>query len=79
MRKYLANGGYSHDDTRSFAARVFRSGVGALERAAGQQPFALIVDTYEPHERGLRLAITSGNTAIAGIAVPSRPCPATSA
>ena len=50
MRKYLANGGYSHDDTRSFAARVFRSGVGAPERAAGQQPFALIVDTYEPHE-----------------------------
>ena len=46
----LANGGYSHDDTRSFAARVFRSGVGALGRAAGQQPFALIVDTYEPHE-----------------------------
>ncbi|HEX2414889.1 MAG TPA: sulfatase [Thermoleophilaceae bacterium] len=50
VRKYLANGGYSDDDSRSFAARVFRSGVGALERAARQQPFALIVDTYEPHE-----------------------------
>ena len=50
VRKYLANGGYSHDETRSFAARVFTSGVAALERAAGEAPFALIVDTYEPHE-----------------------------
>ena len=48
--RYIANGGYSEDESRSFAARVFGSGVGALERAAGRRPFALIVDTYEPHE-----------------------------
>jgi arylsulfatase A-like enzyme len=50
VRKYLANGHYAHDETQSFAARVFRSGVGALEQAAGRPPFALVVDTYEPHE-----------------------------
>jgi arylsulfatase A-like enzyme len=50
LRRYLANGRYWHDDTHSFAARVFRSGATALEQAVGNAPFALIVDTYEPHE-----------------------------
>jgi arylsulfatase A-like enzyme len=50
LRRYLANGGYAHDERKSFAARVFRSGVEALNQAARQRPFALVVDTYEPHE-----------------------------
>ena len=48
---YLANGRYSHDETRSFAARVFRDATAILERAAARhRPFALVVDTFEPHE-----------------------------
>lgn len=31
-------------------ARVFQSGISFLESAAGRQPFALIVDTFDPHE-----------------------------
>jgi arylsulfatase A-like enzyme len=50
MRLYLAAGGYQHDETASFAARVFQSGATALERAAQRRPFALVVDTFEPHE-----------------------------
>ena len=50
MRKYLANSHYSHDETRSFAARVFTDAVRVLDRAATQRPFAMVVDTYEPHE-----------------------------
>ena len=48
--RYLANGRYSHDETRSFAARVFRDGSRALEEASRRRPFALVVDTFEPHE-----------------------------
>ncbi|HEY1274592.1 MAG TPA: sulfatase [Thermoleophilaceae bacterium] len=50
LRRYIANGHYDHDDSQSFAARVFTSGAAALRRARRHQPFALIVDTYEPHE-----------------------------
>lgn len=50
VQRYLANGGYQHDETRSFAARVFKSGVEALERGNRNLPFALIVDTFQPHE-----------------------------
>ncbi len=50
VRQYLANGGYAHDETRSFAARVFRDGVRLLEAGARQRPFALVVDTFQPHE-----------------------------
>jgi arylsulfatase A-like enzyme len=51
VRRYLANGRYSHDETRSFAARVFRDATAILERAAARhRPFALVVDTFEPHE-----------------------------
>jgi arylsulfatase A-like enzyme len=48
--RYLANGGYEHDETRSFSARVFRSACDELERARRRRPFALVVDTFEPHE-----------------------------
>ena len=50
VRQYLANGGYSHDETRSFAARVFRDGVRLLEAGARHRPFALVLDTFQPHE-----------------------------
>ena len=39
-----------HDETRSFAARVFRDGVRLLEAGARHRPFALVVDTFQPHE-----------------------------
>lgn len=48
--KYLANSRYWHDERRSFAAKVMKDGIHALEVGAWHQPFALIVDTYEPHE-----------------------------
>jgi arylsulfatase A-like enzyme len=50
VRRYLANSRYTHDETRSFAAKVFKSGVEALESAARRPPFALVLDAYEPHE-----------------------------
>jgi arylsulfatase A-like enzyme len=50
MRRYLANGGYSRNDSRSFAARVFRDAVRLLEEGARRRPFALVVDTFQPHE-----------------------------
>ena len=33
VRRYIANADYSQDERRSFAAKVFRSGVEALEIA----------------------------------------------
>ena len=50
VRRYLANGRYSHDETKSFAARVFRDGARVLETAVRQRPFCVVVDTFEPHE-----------------------------
>ena len=49
-RRYLAAGGYWRDESRSWAARTFSRAAGTLEKAASQQPFALVVDTFEPHE-----------------------------
>jgi len=48
--KYLANSRYWNDEHKSFAAKVMTHGVHALEVGAFKQPFALIVDCYEPHE-----------------------------
>ncbi|MGH2716198.1 MAG: sulfatase family protein [Thermoleophilaceae bacterium] len=50
MRRFLGNAGYSHDETRSFAARVFRAASRMLDSAAQRRPFALVADTFEPHE-----------------------------
>ena len=49
-RRYLAAGGYWRDESRSWAARTFSRAAGTLEKAASRQPFALVVDTFEPHE-----------------------------
>jgi arylsulfatase A-like enzyme len=48
--KYLANSRYWHNEHRSFAAKVMTDAVHALEVGAWHRPFALVVDTYEPHE-----------------------------
>jgi len=48
--KYLANSRYWQNERRSFAAKVMTDAVHALEVGAMRRPFALVVDTYEPHE-----------------------------
>ena len=50
LRKYLANGGSERKESETFTGRLFRSGVSALNQAARQRPFALVVDTFGPHE-----------------------------
>jgi arylsulfatase A-like enzyme len=50
MRKYLANTGYGEDDSESNAARVFQESIKLLEEGAKRQPFALVVDSFDPHE-----------------------------
>jgi arylsulfatase A-like enzyme len=50
MRRFLANSGYGRDDSESCAARVYREAGKLLEEAAGKQPFALVVDSFDPHE-----------------------------
>ena len=51
LRRHIAAGGrYWEDENRSWAARVFGEGARSLEHAVSHQPFALVVDTYEPHE-----------------------------
>jgi arylsulfatase A-like enzyme len=50
VTRYIANSDYSRDESQSFAARVFGSGIKALDRAVRRQPFALVVDSFHPHE-----------------------------
>jgi arylsulfatase A-like enzyme len=47
---YLANRRYWNDERRSFAAKVMLDATRALERGAQRRPFALFVDTFQPHE-----------------------------
>ena len=50
VQKYLANGLFNPKEKGSFAERVFRDGLKAIELAGPNKPFALVVDTFEPHE-----------------------------
>jgi arylsulfatase A-like enzyme len=50
LRAFLGAGSYWRDETKSWAARVSTAGAAMLEEAAAHRPFALVVDTYEPHE-----------------------------
>jgi arylsulfatase A-like enzyme len=50
MRRFLANTGYGRDDSQSNAARVYGEATKLLEEAADKQPFALVVDSFDPHE-----------------------------
>jgi arylsulfatase A-like enzyme len=47
---YMANSRYWDDERQSFAAKVFTEATAALEEANQHRPFALMVDTYQPHE-----------------------------
>jgi len=50
-RRFLAAGGYWRDESHSWAARVFTAAARLLDGAAAAgRPFALVVDTFEPHE-----------------------------
>jgi arylsulfatase A-like enzyme len=48
--KYLANSHPWEGADHTFAGRVFRNALRELDRAAANGPFAMVVDTYEPHE-----------------------------
>ena len=48
--RYLANGRYSNDEAESFAARVFGHAVKALQVAGRNRPFAMVIDSFQPHE-----------------------------
>jgi arylsulfatase A-like enzyme len=50
VRKYMANGHYVHDESSSFAARVVGDGARMVEDAPADRPFAVVVDTFQPHE-----------------------------
>jgi arylsulfatase A-like enzyme len=50
IQKYLANGLYSPNEKGSWAERVFRDGLKAIDLAGRNKPFALVLDTFEPHE-----------------------------
>jgi arylsulfatase A-like enzyme len=46
----LRGGAYWEDEARSWAARVYSAGADVLREAAARQPFAIVADTFEPHE-----------------------------
>jgi arylsulfatase A-like enzyme len=51
VHRFIAAGGaYWEDESRSWAARVYSAGADVLREAAARQPFALVADTFEPHE-----------------------------
>jgi arylsulfatase A-like enzyme len=51
MKKNLANTGYGRDEEESDSARVFREAIVQLEAVTTQgSPFALVVDSFDPHE-----------------------------
>ncbi|MBB4660703.1 sulfatase family protein [Conexibacter arvalis] len=51
MRQHLANIGEGRDERKQCAARVFSYALEALDEARrAQRPFALVVDSFDPHE-----------------------------
>ena len=51
VRDFLASGdAYWKDESKSWAARVAMAASATIDKAARRRPFALVVDTYEPHE-----------------------------
>jgi arylsulfatase A-like enzyme len=51
MANYLANNRrYQEDESQSFAARVFEDGIRLVDQAPQGKPFALVLDTFQPHE-----------------------------
>jgi arylsulfatase A-like enzyme len=47
---YLANSRSWEDPRKTYAARVFGNAMTVLDDARKKRPFAMIVDSYEPHE-----------------------------
>jgi len=50
IQRYLANGIYNPKEKGLWAERVFRDALKAIDLAGRKQPFAIVVDTFEPHE-----------------------------
>jgi arylsulfatase A-like enzyme len=50
MRKYLANTGEGKHEEETCAARVFERARDLLDDARRREPFALVVDCFDPHE-----------------------------
>jgi arylsulfatase A-like enzyme len=50
MRQYLANVADARDEHQSCAARVFTQAIDELGTALRRKPFALVVDSFDPHE-----------------------------
>jgi arylsulfatase A-like enzyme len=50
MRKYLANSGRGENEEETVAARIYKDAANVLEDAQRRQPFAMVVDCFDPHE-----------------------------
>jgi len=50
MRQYLMNTQDIRNEEDYFCAQSFRAGMTWLERNAGEKPFTLLIDTFDPHE-----------------------------
>jgi len=50
MRQHLANVAGARDERDACAARVFARGIDELVAAMRNRPFALVVDSFDPHE-----------------------------
>ena len=50
MRNYLALNPRNRPEEQYNAAKVFREGMGWIEWARAQQPFALVIDSFDAHE-----------------------------
>ena len=72
LRRYLANGGHARSESETFAGRVFRSGLEALDRAAGDDRSRSSSTRSRRTSPGRRHAATSTCTAIPTGVGPSR-------
>ncbi len=50
MQKYLANSGGGVNEDETVCARVYKDAADTLEHAKRRQPFAMVVDCFDPHE-----------------------------
>jgi arylsulfatase A-like enzyme len=50
LREYLTVNGPDRQEDEYLPARVFRAGIDYLDAAGARQPFALVVDCFDPHE-----------------------------
>ncbi len=50
MRKYLANSGGGVDEEETVCARLYKDAAELLDKARHRQPFALTLDSFDPHE-----------------------------